>query len=721
MPKGTLVIRAAEQIGIADPAVLRPPAARPGRRLPAVPRRGRDPRPGRPPAADAQAAGLLHPRGHARAWSSAPSTRSPVAEKAQRGVMELLLINHPLDCPVCDKGGECPLQNQAMANGQADEPVHRDQADLPQADPDLHPGAARPRALRAVPALHPVLQGDRRRPVHRPADARRAAADRHLLPGGARLPRRHSRRTGEAHARTSPGQPFASYFSGNTVQICPVGALTGAAYRFRARPFDLVSTPGVCEHCASGLRRCGSTTAAARSLRRLAGDDPAVNEEWNCDKGRWAFTYATAADRLTQPAGPRRGRRRAAAGVLAGGAGRRRARARRGREAVGGVGVLTGGRVTVEDAYAYAQVRPRRARHERRRLPGPAALGARRRPSSRHAVAGAGLGVTYADLEAAPAVLLVGLRAGGGVADRLPAAAQGRRAGPGRPRGRAVGARRGLAKLAGRLVPAAPGTEAEVLDAICRASRPRSPSAAADLARARVPSILVGERLADGARRAERGAAPRRARPGPGWPGCRAGPASAARSRPARCPSLLPGGRPVADAAARVDVAAAWERRRRCRCDPAGTRHGRSLDAAAAAGELAGLVVGGVDPADLPDPRPRPTALDAVGFVVSLELRASAVTERADVVLPVAPVAGEGRHVRRLGGPLAAVRGGADARTRCATTGCSTRSPTRWTSSSGLRGVERVRGEIAELDTWEGERAAAPAVSPPSPPQPGPG
>ncbi len=84
------------------------------------------------------------------------------------------------------------------------------------------------------------------------------------------------------------------------MQICPVGALTGAAYRFRARPFDLVSVPSVCEHCA---RAAGSapTTGAGQVTRRLAGDDPQVNEEWNCDKGRWAFTYATQPDRLAVP------------------------------------------------------------------------------------------------------------------------------------------------------------------------------------------------------------------------------------------------------------------------------------------------------------------------------------------------------------------------------------------------------------------------------------
>ena len=111
-----------------DPAVLRPPAARPGRRLPAVPGRGGGP---------AQAGRLLHHARSPTAWSSGPSSPSAVADKAQQGTMELLLINHPLDCPVCDKGGECPLQNQAMSNGRADTRFRRRQADLPEADRDL--------------------------------------------------------------------------------------------------------------------------------------------------------------------------------------------------------------------------------------------------------------------------------------------------------------------------------------------------------------------------------------------------------------------------------------------------------------------------------------------------------------------------------------------------------------------------------------------------------
>ncbi len=177
--------------------------------------------------------------------------------------MELLLINHPLDCPICDKGGECPLQNQAMSNGRTETRFD-----------DVKRTFPKPIAISSQVLL------DRERCVLCARCTRfsdQIAGDRFidLLERGA------SQQVGIA-----TGEPFQSYFSGNTVQICPVGALTGTAYRFRARPFDLVSSPSVCEHCASG---CAQRTDHRRGkvLRRLAGDDPEVNEEWNCDKGRW--------------------------------------------------------------------------------------------------------------------------------------------------------------------------------------------------------------------------------------------------------------------------------------------------------------------------------------------------------------------------------------------------------------------------------------------------
>ena len=206
------------------------------------------------------------------------------ADKAQQGVMELLLINHPLDCPVCDKGGECPLQNQAMSNGRSTSRFE-----------DVKRTYPKPINISSQVLL------DRERCVLCARCTRfsdQIAGD----PFIALVERGALQQVGIYEE-----QPFESYFSGNTVQICPVGALTGAAYRFRSRPFDLVSTPSVCEHCASG---CAQRTDHRRGtvLRRMALNDPAVNEEWNCDKGRWAFAYTSVGDRLELPHGARRRR-----------------------------------------------------------------------------------------------------------------------------------------------------------------------------------------------------------------------------------------------------------------------------------------------------------------------------------------------------------------------------------------------------------------------------
>src|SRR3954470_14280927 len=190
---------------------------------------------------------------------------SPVADKAQQGVMELLLINHPLDCPVCDKGGECPLQNQALAHGRSESRFVETKRTFP----------------KPIPISSQVLL-DRERCVlcqRCTRFSKQIAGD----PFIELLERGSQQQIGVAEE-----QPFQSYFSGNTIQICPVGALTSAAYRFRSRPFDLVSTSSVCEHCSSGCAQ-RSDWRRGKVTRRLAGDDAAVNEEWNCDKGRFAF------------------------------------------------------------------------------------------------------------------------------------------------------------------------------------------------------------------------------------------------------------------------------------------------------------------------------------------------------------------------------------------------------------------------------------------------
>src|SRR5947199_1901720 len=201
---------------------------------------------------------------------------SAVADKAQQGVMELLLINHPLDCPICDKGGECPLQNQAMTNGRADSRFVEAKRTFPKPvaiSSNVLLDRERCVLCQRCTRFSEEIAGDKFIDLME----RGAAEQIGIFRGDPEDP--------------SDDEPFASYFSGNTVQICPVGALTGAQYRFRARPFDLVSSASVCEHCASGCQQ-RTDWRRGKVLRRLAGADDAVNEEWNCDKGRWAFQYA---------------------------------------------------------------------------------------------------------------------------------------------------------------------------------------------------------------------------------------------------------------------------------------------------------------------------------------------------------------------------------------------------------------------------------------------
>lgn len=273
VPKGTLLIRAAELLGIQIPRFCDHPLLDPV---------------GACRQCLVEVTDMGNGRGMPKPAASCTTTVMPgmivktqltsqVADKAQHGVMEMLLINHPLDCPVCDKGGECPLQNQAMSNGRGETRFVEEKRTF-----------AKPIELSTEVLL------DRERCISCARCTRfseQIAGD----PFIALIERGADQQIGIAE-----GEPFQSYFSGNTVQVCPVGALTGAAYRFQSRPFDLKSTPGVCEHCASG---CEIRTDHRRGkvTRRLAGDDPQVNEEWNCDKGRWAFSYATQPDRLTSP------------------------------------------------------------------------------------------------------------------------------------------------------------------------------------------------------------------------------------------------------------------------------------------------------------------------------------------------------------------------------------------------------------------------------------
>ncbi|MEV5979892.1 NADH-quinone oxidoreductase subunit G [Streptomyces sp. NPDC052114] len=603
VPKGTLVIRAAELLGIEIPRFCDHPLLDP---------------------AGACRQCIVEVEGQRKPMASCTITctdgmvvksqlTSPVAEKSQRGVMELLLINHPLDCPVCDKGGECPLQNQAMQVG----------------DPDSRFEGKKRTYEKPVPISTQVLL-DRERCVL----CARCTRFSNQIAGDPMI--ELIERGALQQVGTGEGDPFESYFSGNTIQICPVGALTSAAYRFRSRPFDLVSSPSVCEHCAGG---CATRTDHRRGkvMRRLAQDDPEVNEEWLCDKGRFGFRYAQKPDRLTTPLV-----RDASTGELepASWPEALEAAARGLAAARGRAGVLTGGRLTVEDAYAYSK-------YARVALDTNDIDFRARVHSSEEAdflaarVAGRGRdldgsGVTYALLEKAPAVLLAGFESeeeAPGVFLRLRKA--WRKHGQ-RTFSLATHATRGLEKAGGTLLPSAPGTETEWLDALAAGvGLADEGTKAAEALRTPGSVIVVGERLAavpGGLTAAVRAASATGAQLV--WIPRRAGERAAIEA--GALPSLLPGGRPATNPRAREEVASAWG------VAELPHRFGRDtgqIVEAAATGELGALLVAGVEVADLPDPARAREALDEVGFLVSLELRPSEVTERADVVLPVAAVA----------------------------------------------------------------------------------
>ncbi|MGO4663542.1 NADH-quinone oxidoreductase subunit G [Terrabacter sp. 2TAF16] len=597
VPKGTLVIRAAETIGVEIPRFCDHPLLDPVGACRqclvdvAMPDREGNVRPMPKPQASCTmtvSEGMV----------VNTQATSKVADKAQQGVMELLLINHPLDCPVCDKGGECPLQNQAMSAGR---PVSRFD--------DVKRTYPKPVNISSQVLL------DRERCVLCARCTRfsdQVAGD----PFIALVERGALQQIGIYEEK-----PFESYFSGNTVQICPVGALTGAAYRFRSRPFDLVSTPSVCEHCASG---CATRTDHRRGvvLRRMAAEDQAVNEEWNCDKGRWAFTYATLPDRVELPMvrdadGELQvvGWPEALAAAAAGLAGTT-------------AGVLVGGRVSAEDAYAYGKFA--------RVVLGTNDVDFRARPHSAEEVAFLaehvaatgpdGGAVTYADLEAAKAVLLVGFEP----EDESPIVFLRLRKAFRKHQTQvyAVASHptRGLTKVGGTLLPTVPGDEASALTDL--GSTELGAKAREALGAGGV--VLVGERLATspGALRA---AADLAVATGArlAWVPRRAGERGALEA--GALGALLPGGRPVSDASARAEVARVWDVDQ-VPATPA--RDTAGIVAAAAAGDIAALVVGGVDPSDLGDPAA--TAALEKAFVVSLELRESPVTAVADVVLPVA-------------------------------------------------------------------------------------
>ena len=561
---------------------------------------------------------------------------SEMAADAQEGVLELLLINHPLDCPMCDKGGECPLQDQALAYG---------------------PGGSRyidpkRRYVKPVP-INPLVFLDRERCVlcarcTRFADEISGDPFIELFERGAL-----------EQVAIFEDEPYGSVFSGNVIQICPVGALTSAQFRFKARPFDMTSTPSVCNHCASG---CNTTIQTRRDqiVRVLAADNAEVNEVWSCDKGRFAQAYVQRPERVVEPLVRKEGE---FVGVSWAEAIRvvveRLDAAKR---SGGRTAVLSGGRIADEDAFALSRFA--------RTVLGTNDVDQRMRAGSveedaiLEQVAGTA-GTTYGDLESAKAIVVVGsdlqqespivfLRVHKASTRRAAivfeigarASALSRRTRarsvlcpPGTEAGVLLGiaselAARGLPSVDASLRSAATGPNATTLLDQSRASAGDIGALADALVSAGSEAVIVcGDRLAQspGALAAAWNLAlslgtrfvwlPRRA-------GARGGLDAGLH------PRLLPGGRRVDDPAARAEVEAVWGGGL-----PAtpGRDAREILDGADG---LAMLLLAGVDPAtDFGDATLGRRALDRSPFTVATDLFLNESTRRAHVVLPANAVA----------------------------------------------------------------------------------
>ncbi len=256
-------------------------------------------------------------------------TTSPAVKKAQDGVLEFLLINHPLDCPVCDRGGECPLQDQTFAFGPGESRFVEEKRHWPKPIP-----------------INPLVALDRERCIQCARCTRFAeevAGDPLIDFVG---------RSDGTEVNTFADQPFSSNFSVNVVQICPVGALTATPYRFKARPWDLDVVESTCTACAVGCR-ISVQSSANRLVRHLGIDSDPVNWGWLCDKGRFFYEAVDNGERLRHPMV-----RKGDALVEASWSEALEAAARGLRSAsdAGAVAVLGGARLTNEDAYAWSKL-----------------------------------------------------------------------------------------------------------------------------------------------------------------------------------------------------------------------------------------------------------------------------------------------------------------------------------------------------------------------------
>jgi NADH-quinone oxidoreductase subunit G len=520
----------------------------------------------------------------------APACATPVADgmkvetadersiDAQEGMLEFLLINHPLDCPICDRGGECPLQDQTYRHG-------------PGSSRYVEPKRTYEKAL----DISNLVVLDRERCVLcwrcvRFSDE--IAGDRfiQLVDRGA-----------GTQILNFKDEPFDSYFSGNTIQICPVGALTASTYRFVSRPWDLKTAPGVCNYCSVG---CPITNEARsdKLVRCQALPNENVNDFWICDKGRFAYHYVESSERLTSPLV------RGASDEFEQTSWGRALRAAADRlEAAKNVGVIAGGHLTTEDAFAVQRVA--------KKVIGTPHVDSRVQDAGvpyemlLSVAPAAGSTATLNDLDDARTIVW----AGGDPKESLPVLYLRLRKAvlDGGAKLIAISVRRtSLDDFATHVVRCEPGGEARALQELASGSGP----GARDLGD---PAVVCWEPASPGRDQravlaaalnlaSERGAKVLVCPPHAGSQGL---------IDMGVYPSLDPGYKTAANEG--MDT--------------------RAILGAAAAGDIDALVLVGADPiADFPDSSLAQTALEKAPFVLAIELFATESVQRADVVLPSA-------------------------------------------------------------------------------------
>ncbi|HEY5023510.1 MAG TPA: NADH-quinone oxidoreductase subunit NuoG [Acidimicrobiales bacterium] len=548
----------------------------------------------------------------------AVDTTSDKVKKAQDGVLEFLLVNHPLDCPVCDKGGECPLQDQVLAYGPGESRFLEEKRHW-----------AKP-----IPISELVLL-DRERCIQCGRCVRFAAE----IAGEAQID--FLGRGDAIEVNVFEDHVFTSYFSGNTVQICPVGALTASPYRFTARPWDLDQVESTCTLCAFGCR-AAVQSSSNRVTRLLGMDSDPLNQSWLCDKGRFGFEAVNAEDRLVEPLVRRAGRgsdeddELAAVSwseALATVAERlAQVRADHGPEAIG---VLGGARLSNEDAYAWAKLAKSVIGTDSvdaqlgDGLPAEVVLGLPRATIDEACEAQCVV-VLSGDLREELPVLFLRLR-GAAVDGDVPVVEIAARAGA-------------LSEFATAVLPYRPGEAATVARALGAGGEEHPDSIDADAwSAARVALGRAGDGGAgivvvigrpslaeDGALVAEAAAAMAEAWPQARFlPALRRGNVMGALDM-GLAPGMLPGRVGLDDGRAWYE--AAWG------SVPAGRgRDAAGMLRALVDGSMAAIVLVGSDPVgDFPDRALAEEALGRAGFVVAVDGFLSSSAALADVVLPVA-------------------------------------------------------------------------------------